>query len=152
MSRGRGQVDKPAYCGTERIITVASYSGAGRQRKSKRMSLDGLTFDGAGGVVDDCPAASLGVSESTMRAWESEIAVVLDDDTTDSRELRFKIANIFVTHLNHDERMCALHTFYGAKVATCSGEKLCRMKRRVLRKLKALPEAELKALWHLLLP
>jgi hypothetical protein len=111
------------------------------------MALDGLKMDGAGGIVqDDEIANSFGMSLCDMQELERDILKITLDDVAQSH--RLEIAKILVAHLTHEERMCALHTFYQADVAPCSGEVLCQLQKRVLKKLQLVPE--LKSLWHLL--
>jgi hypothetical protein len=113
------------------------------------MALDGLKIDGAGGVVTESGlASSLGLSERAIADLENEIPNILLLDGDESSSLRFQLAHIIVTHLTHEERMCALHAIYQADVAPCSGDKLCRLEKKVMKKLQAVPE--LKRLWHLL--
>jgi hypothetical protein len=112
-------------------------------------SLDGLKSDGAGGVVqDDNLALSLGMSARDMTELERDIAEIAGHG--EDWERHSKIANILVVHLNHEERMCALDMYYDANTAPCSGKRLCRLQKRVQKKLWALPEKDLQLLWHLL--
>ena len=110
----------------------------------------GLKRDGTGGIVEEDLSKALGISPEGIRELERELSQLLRNDQTDERKRRYVIANILVTHLTHEERMCALHMFYAAPVAPCTGEKLCRLQKRVQRKLRQLPEQELESLWHLL--
>jgi len=113
------------------------------------MALDGLKIDGAGGVVSESGlASSLGMTAGHLKTLEHEIRNILLLDDDESAQAQATIANILVTQLTHEERMCALHLLYQADVAPYSGEKLCRLQKKVLKKLKAVPE--LKSMWHLL--